>query len=195
MEWLPYNPDVKTLNGTVNLQLNKGRIINLSSSTETELGLGRVLNLFSLQTLPRRLMGDFSDLTDAGFSFDVMKGDFNLQQGNGYTTNAYLDGPVAKVMMKGRIGFGNKDYDLILSVAPYVTGSLPAVATVAGGPIVGAVAWVANKLISPVVSHIMTYDYHVTGSWDNPVITKMVGAQNKNGAPTEPRPQGSVRGN
>lgn len=169
----PYQLDLRTLSGSINLKFSDGRIINLSSTTETELGLGRVLNLFSLQTIPRRLRLDFSDLTDAGFSFDVMQGDFSLQDGNATTSNAYLDGPVAKVRMKGRIGLASEDYDLIMMVSPYVTSSLPIVATVAGGPIAGAVTWLASKILSPAVSEMITYTYQVTGSWNNPTVMKM----------------------
>lgn len=168
----PYQAALKNLSGKVNLKFYNGRIINLSQSAETELGIGRVLNLLSLQTIPRRLRLDFSDLTDEGFSFDIMQGDFTLQQGNAFTRNAYIDGPVAKIVMKGRIGLGQQDYDLYLGVTPYVTSSVPIVATIAGGPIVGAATWVASKIFSPVVEEISTYSYHVTGTWDNPVTVK-----------------------
>lgn len=169
----PYQPALKNLNGNLSLKFNEGRIINLSKSAEAELGLGRVLNLFSLQTLPRRLHLDFSDLTDSGFSFDIMKGDFNLKNGNAFTSNAYLDGPVAKVAMQGRIGLAAEDYDMTLLVTAYVTSSLPVVATITGGPIAGAVTWLAGKIINPAVSKFTTYSYKVTGSWDNPNVTKM----------------------
>lgn len=173
----PYQPNLGSLGGSIKLNFNNGRIINLSRSTESELGLGRVLNLFSLQTLPRRLRGDFSDLTDAGFSFDIMQGDFNLQRGSANTRNAFLDGPVAKVSLRGRIGLASQDYDLILYVSPYLTSNLPLVATVAGGPIAGAITWIASKVLNPAVSQLTTYTYKVTGSWSNPTIAKLTGPQ------------------
>lgn len=173
----PFKPSLNTLSGNISLQFEDGRIVNLSSSTETELGLGTILNLFSLQSIPRRLRLDFSDLTDAGFSFDVMSGNFDLRQGNAYTNNTYLDGPVAKVVINGRIGLAVKDYNLNLQVTPYVASSIPAVAaTVAGGPIVGALTWVASKVLSTAVSAITTYSYQVSGSWENPNITKTNGS-------------------
>ncbi len=175
LNWLGaiFAPKLQTLSGTLNLKLKDGRIINLSSSTEAELGLGRVLNLFSLQTLPRRLRLDFSDLTDTGFSFDTMSGNFSLNNGNATTSDGYLNGPVAKIQIRGRIGLSNHDYNVDLNVTPNVTSSLPIVATVAGGPIAGAITWLAGKIISPAVSQLTTYHYHVTGSWDNPNLEKL----------------------
>lgn len=176
LQWpgAPYQTQLQNLSGKLNFNFNEGRIINLSNTAEAELGLGRVLNLFSLQTLPRRLRFDFSDLTDAGFSFDVMRGDFVLTNGSAVTKNAYLNGPVAKIAMQGRIGLSQQDYDLDLMVTPYVTSSLPIVATVAGGPIAGAVTWVAGKIFSPLLGQVMMYKYHVTGSWGNPYVIKLL---------------------
>ncbi|MGB6977228.1 MAG: YhdP family protein [Gammaproteobacteria bacterium] len=168
----PFQFALANLNGKINLKVNQGRIINLKQSTQTEIGLGRVLNLLSLQTIPRRLRLDFSDLTSSGFAFDVLQGDFLLEGGNMTTSNTYLDGPVAKVTLNGRIGLRARDYDVALNVTPYVTSSLPVVATIAGGPIVGAITWVANKIIGSEVSKIATYHYRITGSWQKPEIVK-----------------------
>src|SRR5262249_12772809 len=100
-EGVPYQPTLKSLSGNVNLHFDNGRIIHLSKSAEAELGIGRILNLFSLQTLPRRLRLDFSDLTDSGFTFDTMRGSFKLDQGNAFTKEAYVKGPVARVAIQG----------------------------------------------------------------------------------------------
>jgi uncharacterized protein YhdP len=174
---LPYEPalGLASMNGGVHLQFYNGRIINLSKSTNAELGIGRVLNLLSLSSLPRRLRLDFSDLAGEGLAFDVMQGDFVLKNGNAITQNAYLNGTVAKVNLNGRIGLSQQDYDLDLLVAPHVTASLPVVATITGGPIVGAVSWLVEKVVGSAVSKLTTNDYHVTGSWSNPTVEKRQG--------------------
>jgi uncharacterized protein (TIGR02099 family) len=175
LNWLdsPFQFALANLRGKIVLKVNQGRIINLKNSTQAEIGLGRVLNLLSLQTIPRRLRLDFSDLTDSGFAFDVLQGDFLLENGNMTTNNTYLDGSVAKVTLNGRIGLRAKDYDVALNVTPYVTSSLPLVATIAGGPIVGAATWVASKIVSHVVGTITTYHYRITGPWEHPEIDKL----------------------
>ena len=164
----PYNPTLASLSGNILLTIGKGRVINLGNSTNAKIGFGRMLNILNLQTLPRRLSLDFTDLFEKGYVFDSMKGEFSLKQGNAVTQDTYFDGSIARIEIKGRVGLATKDYGLTLSVTPYVTGSIPIVATLAGGPIVGAVTWLVEKIASSAVSSVVTYHYSVTGPWENP---------------------------
>jgi len=168
-----FNPDIASMSGNVTIDIRSGRIINLEGSTETKVGIGKLLSVIGLQTLPRRLTLDFSDLLKNGFSFDIMKGSFKLIAGNAFTTNTEVNGPVAKIKVAGRIGFDKKDYDISLSVVPRLTASLPMIATVAGGPVIGAAAWLADRVIGNEVSRVITYIYQVKGSWAAPDIQKI----------------------
>lgn len=166
-----YDPTLPGLSGNVSLQLAQGRI--LSESNNTQLGIGRMLNIFSLNTLPRRLSGDFSDLFQKGYSFDTIQGDYTLANGNAYTKNMRIEGPVAKVAISGRIGYVNKDVELLISVTPYVTSSLPVVAAAVATPIAGVATYLLEKLVTRGVSKVVTHNYSVTGSWDNPVWNQL----------------------
>ena len=163
----PYSPSLTGLSGNVALKLGPGRIINLGDSTEAKLGLGRLLNLFSLQWLPRL---SFTDMFQNGYSFDFMKGDFKLQNGDAFTNNMRIEGSVASVTVDGRIGLRTKDYNMRLGVIAHVTSSLPMVATIASGfnPIVGVATWAVEKVVSQSASGVTTYNYQVTGPWDRP---------------------------
>lgn len=166
-----YDFSLKQLNGNFSLAFYGGRIINVGNN-EAEMGIGKILNLLSLQSIPRRLSLDFSDLVQKGFSFDDMKGDFTVQNGDAMTRNAFLQGPIAKIDIRGRIGLAAKDYNLRMMITPYVTSSLPVAATIVGGPIAGAVTWIGSKVLGGVVNKIAMHTYSVTGSWDSPVIVK-----------------------
>ncbi|MDR3492338.1 MAG: YhdP family protein [Gammaproteobacteria bacterium] len=169
----PYTPSLTGLSGHVSLNLGKGVITHLSESSNAKIGLGRLLNVFSLSSIPRRLSLDFSDLAQKGYNFDYIKGDFDLKNSNAVTNNLKFDGPIAAVSIAGRIGLAAKDFNMKLSVTPYMTSSLPVVAAFAGGPIVGAAAWMVDKVVSTAVSSASTYQYSVTGSWANPVWTPL----------------------
>jgi uncharacterized protein (TIGR02099 family) len=167
----PYAPTLGALQGTLNLKFGEGKIINLSDSTNSKIGLGKLLNIFSLSSIPRHLSFNSKD-TAAGFNFDSMVGDFNFRNGSAFTDNMRIDGPVAGVAIKGRIGLQAKDLDLRIGVNAHVTGSLPVVAAFAGGPIIGVAALVADKVVTSQMSNVTTYNYMVTNSWANPVWQK-----------------------
>jgi len=166
----PYNPALGSMSGTASIKLGSGRIINLDKSTNAKMGFGRLLNILSIQSLTRRLSLNFSDLTDSGFSFDSMTGDFSLKNGNANTEKPLIvEGPLAKIELNGRIGLAAKDYNLNMRVTPHVTGSIPVVAAIAVNPLVGVAAWALEKIASQAVGSATTRQYTITGTWDNPV--------------------------
>lgn len=171
----PYNLAFTKLSGTASLNLGEGRIINLSASTNTQMDFGRMLNVFSLQTIPRRLSLDFSDVFQKGYNFDFMKGSFKFANGNAYTQDTRFDGSLARVDISGRIGISAKDFDMKMSVTPHVTTSLPMIATIAtgGNPIVGIAAWMLGSVAGR--AGVGTHHYSVTGSWSNPVWSQING--------------------
>lgn len=173
LQWsgAPYSFALAHTTGNFSFALEKGRIINLNESNKSKMDLGRMLSLFSLQTIPRRLSLDFTDLFEQGYSFDFIRGDFNLKHGDAFTQKEIaIEGPVAQVSARGRIGLLKQDYDLVLQVSPHVTESLPVVAgAITLNPLVGAAAWLVNKVVSNEVSKAITYQYTVTGPWSDPV--------------------------
>lgn len=171
LSWLdaPYQPSLSGLSGSASLELGAGRIVDIDQTSGAKMGIGKMLSIFSLQSIPRRLSFDFSDIFQKGYSFDYVKGDFTLRNGDVYTSNLSSDGPVARVDIDGRIGLKNKDYDFTLNITPYVTSSLPVAATLlTGQPLIGLAAFAVNKVISSQVSRVTTYSYRVTGPWSNP---------------------------
>lgn len=168
-----YDFSLKALNGTMYLQLKSGRITHLSPETEEKLGLGKLLSILSLQTIPRRLKLDFSDLSHDGYSFDIFKGNFSVKRGIMSTQDSYIDGPVAYAGMKGNLDLVRHMYDLDLKISPHITASLPVVATIAGGPLAGIAAWVANKIINQSMQKITAYSYKISGPWNQPVVQQL----------------------
>jgi len=156
------------VNGKLSMNLQDGRITHFSPETEEKLGLGKLLSILSLQTIPRRLKLDFSDLSKEGYSFDVFKGHFTIKNGVLNTSDSYLDGPVAYASMKGSINVIKQLYNVDLHISPHITASLPIVATIAGGPIAGIATWAASKIISQSMQTVTGYTYKVTGPWLNP---------------------------
>ncbi len=171
----PMDFDLRTLNGKIKLNIGSGRIESV------EPGAGRLFGLFSLQALPRRLTLDFRDLFGKGFRFDRIKGEIRLGDGNATTHDLLLEGPTARIAVSGRTGYVARDYDQHILVIPGDGSNLFVAGALAWGPQAGALIWMAEKLLR--LDKVAQYVYHVTGSWEKPVITR--GRENSRNAPPE----------
>lgn len=166
----PQSPNelrLEKLSGEVDLKLGAGEV------TEVDPGMGRLVGLFSLHALGKRLLLDFSDLSAKGLKFDRIEGSFELSEGNANTTGLKMSGPSVKVKVSGRTGLVGKDYDQLITVTPRVSSTLPIVGALALNPTVGVALVVAQQLFGKKFDRITQTKYQLTGSWDAPVITKL----------------------
>ena len=166
-------PDWSQVSGHANFALKKGRIMTLSDGMSSELGLGRILALFSLQSLPKRLTLNFSDLWKEGFAFNHFDVDMRLSKGQAFLNKVDIDGPVAQLTFNGVIDYIHKTCQLNMTLSPYLTRSVPFVATLIGGPVAGVVSWFANQALKPGLKKAIQMTYRIEGGLDHPVVTKV----------------------
>lgn len=160
----PLQFDLHNLSGKLKTTIRDGQLQDVSP------GAGRVFGLLSLQSLPRRLTLDFSDVFNKGLSFDKIRGNFVLDLGDAYTTDLYLEGPAARIDISGRTGLAQRDYDQVVTVTPKLTSSLPIAGALVGGPIAGGLLFAVDKLFKPALDEITRYKYTITGGWDEPSV-------------------------
>lgn len=160
----PTNMDVKSLVGSLSLKLSKGRLLDVDP------GAGRILGILSLQALPRRLTLDFSDLFEKGFSFDSMKGDFSIRNGNAYTDNLVMEGPSARVNVNGRVGLVSHDYDQTVTVTPHLSSGLPIAGVIASGVGVGVAILLLQKIFEDQIDEMTRVRYTIKGPWKKPKV-------------------------
>lgn len=158
------------LNGDIKINFYQGRVTELIEGAESELGFGRLLNLFSLQSLPK-LPINLANFSKKGFAFNLFKGNFSLSKGVARTKDASLVGDIAWIQIKGLIGFLNKNYDFYLEIVPNITSTLPLIVGLAGGPLAGVITWIVNQVLAPHVGKAAEVNYHIVGSWNKPVVT------------------------
>ncbi len=156
--------------GHVQVALDKGQIVGLKP------GAGRVLGLASVAALPRRLALDFSDLTDKGFAFDTVRGDFDLRDGSAYTDNVLVKGPAAEIGLIGRVGLKNKDYDQTAVVTGSVGNSPLPLAAFAAGPVIGGAVLLFTQVFKQPLKGLARGYYRITGNWDNPIVERIKSA-------------------
>ena len=155
------------LDGKAHVLVEKGRL------KEVDPGAGRLLGLLSLQSLPRRLTLDFSDLFTQGFSFDRLEGNFVFDDSDVYTTDTMIVGPAARVDISGRSGLKAQDFDQLVTVYPEVSSALPVAGALLAGPGVGAAMFLVERMARVAggpIHQVARFKYRVTGSWDDPQI-------------------------
>lgn len=153
--------------GSISVRAETGQLLAVQP------GAGRVLGLFSVAALPRRLSLDFSDLTEKGLAFDSVRGDFELRDGNAYTSNLLLRGPAAEIGIAGRTGLAARDYDQTAVVTGNLGASLPVAGALAGGPAVGAALLLFSQVFKEPLKGITRGYYRITGPWDNPAVERV----------------------
>ncbi|MDE2235986.1 MAG: TIGR02099 family protein [Gammaproteobacteria bacterium] len=164
----PFTEIPPILNGKLHIQLKNGQLL------EVQPGAGRLFGLLSINALPRRLLLNFSDVFGKGFAFDSIGGDFIIEHGDAYTSNMLVSGPAAKIHMLGRIGLAKHDFDEALVVDTSVGASLPIIGAIAASSVgVGAVLYVLTEIFKKPLTAAGEVRYRLTGTWDNPVLTKV----------------------
>ncbi|HEX4780234.1 MAG TPA: YhdP family protein [Usitatibacter sp.] len=178
----PYDFAVENLAGTFKAEAHRGQFAKI------EPGAGKLLGLLSLQSLPQRATFDFRDVFSAGFAFDRIEGDVKLARGVLLIDGFEIAGPSAFVSMSGEISIPHETETLTLHVVPEVGEGLALAATIIGTPVLGLSTLLVTKLLKNPLGKVVAYEYQVTGSWDNPQVSRLSAppAQAAANPPAEP---------
>jgi uncharacterized protein (TIGR02099 family) len=163
--------------GDLALRAEKGSLVDVAPG-----GAGRAAGLLSISALPRRLALDFRDVFNRGFVFDDITADFVIVDGNAYTDNLKLTGPVAEVGLIGRTGLRDRDYRQQVVVTAEPGKVLPTVGALLAGPQVAAALLIFTRIFKKPLGGIGRASYCVTGSWSEPVVERLTDEQLEEGA-------------
>lgn len=162
----PWEVDIASIQGHVDYEIRDGQLL------QVEPGFGRMIGIFSIETLWRRMIFDFRDIFSEGFAFDTLKGTVDAREGNAYIKDFMLKGVAATVEMEGRIGLRDKDLDQLLTITPKASSALPLVGGLAAGTGVGVGILILQKVFQSPLEKLSQVQYKVTGSWDDPQMEK-----------------------
>ena len=160
----PVDFALRRVSGTLGVRIDDGAI------PAARPGAGRLLGLVSLNSIPRRLRLDFSDVFGDGLGFDRIAGDFVLTDGLAQTDDLRIDAPAAEIRISGLTDLGLQTYDQLVLVRPGLGATLPIIGALAGGPVGAAAGAALQRILSRPLQGISEVRYSVTGSWDEPVI-------------------------
>ncbi|MDQ3025420.1 MAG: TIGR02099 family protein [Pseudomonadota bacterium] len=166
----PYDFSPAILSGGFKVDSKRGQFAKLDP------GAGKLLGLLSLQSLPRRAMFDFRDVFSDGFAYDGIEGNVKIARGTLLTDDFQISGPSAFVSLSGEASLPQETQNLTLRVVPEVGEGMALAATLLGTPVLGLSTLLVSKLLKNPFGKAVAYEYQVTGSWDNPVVTRLSGA-------------------
>jgi uncharacterized protein YhdP len=160
--------DYGSLSGHLALKAAKGQFMKVDP------GVGRLLGVLSLQSLPRRVTLDFRDIFSDGFAFDSIIGSAKIASGVAVTDDLAMAGPAASVAITGRADLAKETQDLTVRVVPTIGDSIAVAAgVVLLNPIIGAGALLAQRLLRDPLGQMLAYEYRVTGSWAEPKVIRV----------------------
>ncbi len=173
----PTDVDVASMKGALKLTAEKGQFRKL------EPGVGRLLGVLSLQSLPRRISLDFRDVFSEGFAFDSISGSIDIDQGVLRTDPLEIRGPAAKVLMSGSASVPNETQNLHVTVQPTLSETVAVGAALGAiNPVAGVVTYLVQKALQDPLEKVFSFEYDITGTWTEPVVTKTSSAPPKSGA-------------
>ncbi|WP_154806751.1 YhdP family protein [Vibrio cholerae] len=162
----PWSMQVNTLQGKVDTKLGKGVISDVS-------GAARLLGLFSLDSIIRKMQLDFSDVFDKGMAFDSISGSGELSQGIFVTNNIKMDAVAGEMTIKGLADLNTRTVDAEVNFVPDITSGIPVLTAFAVTPQTALYVLAITTVISPVVEVFTQVNYEVKGPLDSPTVKEL----------------------
>ncbi|MBV8379760.1 MAG: TIGR02099 family protein [Paucibacter sp.] len=167
--WLgsPLTPEFAAMDGRFSVKLDAGQFL------KAEPGVGRLLGVLSLQSLPRRLLFDFRDVFSEGFAFDDVSGNVEIVHGVARSSDLKMHGVQATVSVAGSTDLAAETQDLRIVVVPEFNAGGASLAYAAVNPAIGLGAFLAQFLLSKPINEAGTREFHITGGWTDPKVEKV----------------------
>jgi len=169
-EWdgSPFTPQYDSLAGKVNLNLEKGRLLEVNTSGAQILDVLSLQSLFRFATLD--LQGSLGNIVTKGTPFNSINANFEVNNGIAQTKQFSMNLDQARVAMSGQINFTKQTQDLRVTIFPTIDATAGSLAAFAINPIFGLGALVGQYLITNQINRSFQSDYLIQGSWENPEV-------------------------
>ena len=163
----PITFDHATLGGDMNVNVENGQFL------KTDPGIGRLLGVLSLQSLPRRLTLDFRDVFADGFAFDFFRGDVSIEQGLARTSNLQMKGVTAAVVMEGQADIARETQNIKVVVVPEINAGSASLLASYINPVLGLSSFLAQLIVRKPLTESLTQEFVLDGTWADPRVTKV----------------------
>ena len=164
----PVMVDIKQAEGTLAIREGKGRFV------QADAGAFKLLGIFDIASLGRRLKLDFSDVLEKGFEFSDISGVVAFEQGlASVQESVVIEGSSSRITLGGNFDMnsGILDNDMIVTLP--VDRALPwyaAYSAIAGGPLAGAGVMIAQQVFKNQINQMTSVKYKISGTLEDPDI-------------------------
>ncbi|RPH40029.1 MAG: hypothetical protein EHM87_23035, partial [Burkholderiales bacterium] len=163
----PVTIDYASLDGGVQLSIGKGEFLKVDP------GAAKLIGVLNMQSLPKRLSGDFRDLFGEGFAFDSIEGRVRIDDGVAHSEALRIRGLQAEVTIRGEADLQRETQRLNVEVVPELNAGLASIAFGAMvNPLIGLGSFAAQYVLRKPLQQALAYDVDVTGSWTDPMVSE-----------------------
>ena len=166
----PWSMRVNTVSGEISTKLGKGIISDVS-------GAARLLGLFSLDSIIRKMQLDFTDVFDKGMAFNSITGSGKIRDGVFVTNDIKMDAVAGEMTIKGLADLSTQTVDAEVNFTPDMTSGIPIITAFAVTPQTALVVLAVTTVISPVVEVVTQVNYSVKGPLDSPTVSEISRSQ------------------
>ncbi|USD65006.1 YhdP family protein [Vibrio sp. SCSIO 43136] len=180
MNWQgsPWNPQVDTLNGSMKSELGPGVISDVS-------GAARLLGLFSLDSIIRKMQLDFTGVFDKGMAFNKISGTATVSGGVVVTNDIEMDAVAGNMLIRGLADLNTRQVDAEVEFTPDLTSGIPILSAFAVAPQTAIYVFAVTTVLSPVIDVITQVRYQVKGPLENPQVTELSRSKGKYQVPEQ----------
>ncbi|MDD1792043.1 TIGR02099 family protein [Enterovibrio sp. ZSDZ42] len=162
----PWSLDITTLNGTLETRLEDGYVSGVG-------GAGRLLGLFSLDSILRKMQLDFTGVFEDGLAFDEISGSASITNGVIVTDNIQMKALAGDMFIKGIANLEKNQVNAEVRFIPDLTSGIPILTAFAVAPQTALYVLAVTTVLSPVVDAFTQVRYQVTGSIDEPIVREV----------------------
>ena len=163
----PVDFELAAFNGQLDLDLQSGQFL------KADPGIGKLVSVINLQSLPKRIALDFRDIFSEGFTFERVRGNVSFESGLAKTSNLRLVGVQASVFLEGSADVVHETQDLRVLVLPELNAGLASLGYALVNPAVGLGSILAQYVLRDPLRQTLAYEYQVTGNWDDPSVKSL----------------------
>ncbi|MGL6314817.1 YhdP family protein [Vibrio sp. WXL103] len=176
----PWSMRIDTLQGNASVKLGKGMISDVS-------GAARLLGMFSLDSIIRRMQLDFTDVFDRGMAFNSITGQGEIRNGVFVTNDIRMDAIAGEMIIKGLANLNDQTVDAEVTFTPDITSGIPVLTAFAVAPQTALYVLAITTVVSPIVEVFTQVNYEVKGPFDAPSVREISRSQGEYTLPEELR--------